>query len=230
MLTPTGVVPPAGTAAARRCRRKFLRYFPRGFQDPTYRDWERDYKVAVHADWQQVLRKSRLELLIQEKRFREAAQLAVQVEQRSRHPMLFSFEKMALRDAIRSDSAASAFVLGLHAFLHGAAPRRERFLAFGRVLDGLPRRQSRVHTWPLHTVFGFIARPRHEMFVKPLTVRRAAAAYGFELQYASRPGWTTYASVLRFAEQIRRDLHDLAPRDMIDLQSFIWVIGASEYA
>jgi hypothetical protein len=36
--------------------------------------------------------------------------------------------------------------------------------------------------------------------------------------------------VLRFAEQIRRDLDDLAPRDMIDLQSFIWVIGASEYA
>jgi hypothetical protein len=144
--------------------------------------------------------------------------------------MLFSFEKMALRDAIRSESGARAFVLGLHALLHGEAPRRERFLAFGRVLDGLPRRQTRVHTWPLHTVFGFIARPRQEMFVKPLTVRRAAAAYGFELEYASRPGWTTYASVLRFAEQIRRDVDDLAPRDMIDLQSFIWVIGSSEYA
>jgi len=224
------VGPARGSAAVARCRRKFLRYFRRGFQDPTYLEWERDYKVAVHDRWQEVLGKSRLELLITEERFREAALLAVQVEQRSRHPMLFSFEKMALRDAIRSESGAREFVLGLHAFLHGKAPRRERFLAFGRVLDGLPRRQTRVHTWPLHTVFGFIARPREEMFVKPLTVRRAAEVYGFELEYASRPGWTTYASVLRFAEQIRRDVEDLGPRDMIDLQSFIWVIGSSEYA
>ncbi len=224
------VVPAGGSSAVVRCRRKFLRYFRGGFQDPTYLEWERDYKVAVHARWQQVLRKSRLELLIDEERFREAALLAVQVEQRSRHPMLFSFEKMALRDAIRTESGAREFVLGLHAFLHGKAPRRERFLAFGRVLDGLPRRQTRVHTWPLHTVFGFIARPREEMFVKPLTLKRAADAYGFELDYASRPGWTTYASVLRFAEQIRRDVEDLGPRDMIDLQSFIWVLGSSEYA
>jgi hypothetical protein len=224
------IVPARGRSAALRCRGKFLRYFEDGFQDPTYLDWERDYKVEVHARWQQVLRKSRLEVLIAEERFHEAALLALQVEQRSRHPMLFSFEKMALRDAVRGESGARAFVLGLHAFLHGKAPRKERFLAFGRVLDGLPRRQTRVHTWPLHTVFGFIARPREEMFVKPLTLKRAAEAYGFELDYASRPGWTTYASVLRFAEQIRRDVEDLGPRDMIDLQSFIWVLGSTEYA
>src|SRR5688572_14819809 len=34
-----------------RCRRKFLRFFPGGFQDETYLDWERDYKVAAHARW-----------------------------------------------------------------------------------------------------------------------------------------------------------------------------------
>ena len=27
-----------------RCRRKFLRIFPKGFHDPTYLDWERGYK------------------------------------------------------------------------------------------------------------------------------------------------------------------------------------------
>ncbi|HET6980695.1 MAG TPA: hypothetical protein VFI53_01070 [Myxococcaceae bacterium] len=216
-------------ARTRRCRRKFLHYFRGGFRDPTYREWERDYKVAVHAHWQRVLGRAQLDRLIQEERYLEAARLATQVEQRSKHPMLFSFEKMALRDAIRTEPGARQFVLGLREFLHGDAPRKERFLVFGRVLDGLPRRQTRVHTWPLHTVFGFIARPRHEMFVKPRTVRRAAEAYGFELEYASRPGWTTYSSVLRFAERIRRDVEDLGPQDMIDLQSFIWVLGSSEY-
>ena len=78
-------------------------------------------------------------------------------------------------------------------------------------------------------MFGLIARPQDEMFVKPVVMKRAAESYGFDLEYASRPGWTTYSSVLRFAEQIRRDVEDLGPRDMIDLQSFIWVLGSSEY-
>jgi len=28
---------------------------------------------------------------------------------------------------------------------------------------------------------------------------------------------------------VRRDLKDLRPRDMIDLQSFLWVQGSDEY-
>jgi hypothetical protein len=34
---------------------------------------------------------------------------------------------------------------------------------------------------------------------------------------------------LRFAEQVRKDQRSLRPRDMIDLQSFIWVQGSDEY-
>jgi len=31
------------------------------------------------------------------------------------------------------------------------------------------------------------------------------------------------------AEVVRKNLRDLRPRDMIDLQSFIWVLGSDEY-
>jgi hypothetical protein len=40
------------TSAARRCRRKFLHYFPGGFRDETYVDWERSYKLAAHQRWE----------------------------------------------------------------------------------------------------------------------------------------------------------------------------------
>ena len=79
------------------------------------------------------------------------------------------------------------------------------------------------------TVFGFIARPRTHIFVKPTVTRVAADAYGFDLEYTSRPQWETYASVLAFAEQVLVDQADLGPRDMIDAQSFIWVQGSAEY-
>jgi hypothetical protein len=39
-----------------------------------------------------------------------------------------------------------------------------------------------------------------------------------------------YASLPEFAEVVRRDLRDLRPRDMIDIQSFIWVQGSDKYA
>jgi len=59
--------------------------------------------------------------------------------------------------------------------------------------------------------------------------RRAAEAYGFDFHYQSRPNPETYRSLLHFAESVRRDNRDLRPRDMIDLQSFIWVQGSDEY-
>ena len=35
--------------------------------------------------------------------------------------------------------------------------------------------------------------------------------------------------MLDFARRIRTDIVDLGPRDMIDIQSFMWVQGSSEY-
>lgn len=79
------------------------------------------------------------------------------------------------------------------------------------------------------TVFGFIAQPDKHLFLKPLVTKTAAQKYGFDFRYQSKPNWETYASLLEFAETIRRDLRDMRPRDMIDLQSFMWVQGSTEY-
>ena len=143
--------------------------------------------------------------------------------------MIFSFEKMALRDAVRSRSGAENFAKGLFDYLHGGGPLERRFSAWVDVVAELPRRQTRVLTWPLVSVFGFIAQPRTHIFVKPTVTKVAAAAYGYDLRYNSRPDWPTYQSALEFARTIRRDNADLQPRDMIDLQSFIWVQGSEEY-
>jgi hypothetical protein len=210
-----------------RCRRKFLKFFPKGFADPKYQAWERDYKWAAHEEWEETLGREQMKALLAEGAFEEIARRAVRLE--SRTNLLFSFEKMALRDAVREPEGARLFARGLHEAIYGGADQRQRFLGFGQVLDGLPRKQTRVHTWPLHTVFGFIARPRDEIFLKPNVTRAAASAWGFDFQYASRPNWNTYASLLEFASSISTEVADLRPKDLIDLQSFIWVLGSSEY-
>lgn len=213
--------------AARRCRRKFLRFFPKGFRDETYNDWERDYKVQAHKRWTELLGPAVYRALLQGGEYEEVARRAVAIE--SRTNLLFSFEKMALRDAVRSPAGARAFAEGLYAFLDGGGDDQRAFEAWCEVLGQLPRRQTRVLTWPLATVFGFIAQPRRHIFLKPKVTRLAAREYEHDFSYVSRPGWNTYASLLAFADRIRRDQRDLAPRDMIDLQSFIWVQGSDEY-
>ena len=51
----------------------------------------------------------------------------------------------------------------------------------------------------------------------------------FDFPYKTRPSWETYSEFLQFGQIVRSEVPDLRPRDMIDIQSFIWVLGSGEY-
>jgi hypothetical protein len=212
---------------ALKARRKFLKMFPGGFRDEDYLDLERGYKWDAHRRWETALGESIFAGLISEKKFEEIAAIATRIE--SRTNLLFSFEKMALRDAVRSPAGAKAFALALFDLLHGTDPMEVRFTNWVEAIAGLPRRKTRVLTWPLVTVFGFIAQPNTHFFLKPTVTREAARRYGAELPYGSRPSWPLYRDLLAFVRRVRTDIGDMRPRDMIDMQSFLWVQGSDEY-
>jgi hypothetical protein len=220
-------LPVAPSRHAMKARRKFLKAFPGGFRDETYIDWERDYKWNAHRRWRDALSEPTFRRMIEARQFLEIASLAIGIE--SRTNLLFSFEKMALRDAVRSPAGAQAFATALFDFLHGDESLEVRFSSWVAAVSRLPRRQTRVLTWPLVTVFGFIAQPATHFFFKPMVTREAARRYGADLPYASRPSWPVYRDLLAFVRKVRSDISDLKPRDMIDLQSFLWVQGSDEY-
>lgn len=222
----SGRLPPAGTAW-QRARRKFLGIFPGAFRDPTYLSWERDYKWSAHKEWEAQLGEPHLRRLLRQRHYAQVASAAVRIE--SGRSLLFSFEKMALRDAVRGEEGARTFTRGLAALLHGTEPLADRFENWCEAVASLPRKQTRVLTWPLVTVFAFIACPRQHIFLKPLAMKRAARQLGYDLQYDARPNWRTYEQFLHMAESVRRGLAELRPRDMIDIQSFFWVLGSDEY-
>ena len=211
----------------RACKAKFKRFFREGYRSRKYVDWERGYKWDAHLAWNEQLAKGTFQTLLDEGEFEEIAQRAVRIETKTN--LLFSFEKMALRDAVKPRRGAEAFARGLYEYVYGTGSLRQRFEQFTPILEGLPRKQTRVLTWPLHTVFGMIGKPKEHIFLKPVVTKIAAEEYDFDFVYKSRPNWETYRSLLDFAEQVREDTADLGPRDMIDLQSFIWVQGSGEY-
>ena len=94
-----------------------------------------------------------------------------------------------------------------------------------RAVADLPRKQTRVLTWPIVTVFGFIAQPKQHMFMKPNTMRAAARVYGFDLDYQSRPNWDTYGDLLALAARVRLDQRELGPRVKFELVGDVLALG-----
>lgn len=210
-----------------KCLDKFLRFFPEGFQDENYYGWERGYKWKAHEKWNELLNRHKYLTLLDEGNFTEIANTAISIE--SRTNLLFSFEKIAIRDAIKTVKGARLFSEGLSEFLHSRRNIKDKFDKWFNVVAKLPRWQTRVLTWPILTVFEFIAQPEKYIFLKPNVTRVAAAEYGFNFNYHAPPSIETYLSLLEFVDLLGKDLSDLHPKDLIDIQSFIWVQGSSEF-
>jgi len=213
--------------AREKCLRKFLHYFPKGYRGQKFQHWERDYKWKAHETWEQQLGKPLFKQLILEKSYPEIVRRALSIE--SRTNLLFSFEKMALRDAVRAPGNAETFAKELYAWIYGAGNMETKFNSYRDTLASLPVKQTRVVTWPVLTIFGFIADPHKHIYLKPTVTRMAAAKYQFDFEYSSTPEWNVYQSLLAFAKQVATDTKRFEPRDMIDIQSFIWVLGSEEY-
>ncbi|MGD9682212.1 MAG: hypothetical protein AB7W16_13585 [Candidatus Obscuribacterales bacterium] len=213
--------------ALARHKKRFLRFFPDAFQDERYIDWERTYKWEAHKLFNSTLARRDFEALLRAREYQEIASRALAVE--SRCNFLFSFEKMALRDAVRTVSGASIFAEGLYGLLYERGTVSSRMIAWIVAVSQLPRKKSRVLSWPIVTFFPFIAQPKKFIIMKPTAMKVAAAELGYDLAYSSTPSITTYERLLDLADQVREAIADLEPRDYHDLQSFLWTIGSAEY-
>ena len=81
--------------------------------------------------------------------------------------------------------------------------------------------------WTVATYLSFLWRPNKHMFLKPEVTKDFAARVGhrFASDYEPRLNIEVYDSLLDLASKTTTELVDLKPRDRIDVQSFIWVVG-----
>jgi hypothetical protein len=81
--------------------------------------------------------------------------------------------------------------------------------------------------WTVITYLPYLWRPELHMFLKPEATKDFAARVGhrFADDYEPRLHLTVYESLLDLVDKTAMQLADLMPRDRIDIQSFIWVVG-----
>lgn len=204
----------------------FLGHFPKGFYEDEYMDKERGYKVEAHKYMLSVLSKGDFDQLIDAQNYEDICKDALRVANKTN--LMFPNEKMALKDGLNLEDNKQYFSNRLYELLYGSNDLSERFQGFARCLEDI-----NTPKWTTQTYFLFITFPEQYMFMKPSVTQLAADAFAFELNYRSALNWTSYDSLLKFSNYVATELSNLndylKPRDMIDVQSFIWCSVPGKY-
>ena len=197
----------------------------RHFDDPEYWKQERDYKWTAHCQVEEELLSDRGRRLVAE----GPPETLVNTLNNLIHQtnLLAVQEQMALNDAFKDQQAARKFAEAVLKFVDEDSD--QAFSGLVEATDSLPAVQARVRTWPVITILPFLAKPDCYMFLKPMQTQRIAEAFSFDLLYSAYPKWATYDQLLKLSDQLLERLRPLGARDLIDVQSFMWVVGGSPY-
>lgn len=200
----------------------FLVEFPKGFYGEKFKEHERDYKDKAHALACELLGKEVFGDLLESENYAEIVKRALKVANATN--LIFPNEKMALKDGLQPLYAQQSFSKSLYALLYSKDELASRFVGFSKVLENI-----NAAKWTTATYYLFIIHPDKHMFVKPTITQYSSELCGYEVNYKPQLNWLTYKSVLGFSEYIRSEISELNPRDMIDVQSFLWCIAPGTY-
>jgi hypothetical protein len=203
----------------------FMREFPGGFEGERYKFHEGDHKRLIHADAMDMLGEAALRELLDAGNFDEVCKRAFRLTAARQNAMIFSHEKMALSNGLRDPARHKPFAEALFDVLYGEGEFSPRFQAWANQLEDLGAAK-----WTVATYFLFFVHPDRHMFVKPTITQYAADVCAFDINYRPELNAKTYSAVLKFSEFLKQATAELGPKDMIDVQSFMWCIAPGTYA
>lgn len=192
-------------------RSRFLHWFAGGFRSPSYLRNERAYKLRAKADLEKT---APVEEAATGSGHGEAALRAFRATN-----LLHPIEQTKMQGVLRGADgdtfirAAARFALGDKSAL--------------RTMETILRPHDNAK-WTIVTYLPFLWRPDAHIFLKPEVTKDFAERVGHNLErsYSADLDMSTYSDLLDLAGGIRGVFADLEPRDMIDIQSVIWVVGA----
>ena len=198
----------------------FLLNFPGGLSGELYIFKERTYKAEASEFARELLAKGRFTDLLSKE---DWGTLSTDIKRvYSKTNLLASFEMIKLGAALKNDDNIKLVSNTLFDLLYNGADIAQKVESAALKLKPLE-----LDKWPVITYLLFLIYPNDCMFVKPTMTKAAAENRGFDIQYESKVNANTYNKILLFSQDLfqrlsgdsRRELH---PRDMIDVQGFMW--------
>ena len=206
---------------------QFLGRFPRGFVDPAYlgdqTTGERNYKWWCHQRFEAEFAEGNARVLLERHDVAELRRKLFAVDNRNNllHP---KWDKAPLRDGLADDDAALGYFQALLDYIEAVEPTEDKFVSLIAALSRMPQPGSEVASWPVATVFPFLAAPHRDIFLRPTQAQHAAQLMAFELNYEARPNWRTYSCWLTLAKLMLERLGPHGAKDFIDVQSFLYAL------
>ena len=196
----------------------------KGFSDERFVDDEIEYKRTASKKALELLSAEELRRLIVEENYDEVTGRIREVAQAT-NLLFMSVPRQGDLSVLHSDGLnKAAFCEAFLDLLWGSGDGPERLNRYiGFVNDeGLPSK------WSFPTYFLFLAHPGSESIVKPEAMHWFCKAVEHEGIWSSEPSSSTYSALLALLRELGEELAASAPRDMVDLQSFIWVAHGVE--
>lgn len=199
---------------------RFMAKYPNGFEDADFIKTAREASMRGHKLGAQLLSQEELSRLIADGSFDAVCDRARHVETSTN--LLTKSERKVLHEALELPACQKLFSLGLAELFYGTESEEARFKHFLRTLGIL-----QLNKWQFATLFSFIRHPQQSAFIKPTAIQNAAKALCWRINYKPEPNWKTYDAVARLYSYVRTNLLEegLMPRDLIDVQAFIWFVA-----
>jgi hypothetical protein len=191
----------------------FLKHFPGGFSDEAYLGpkGERGVKLAAKAVLEGVL--------TPEAALSATPEQCLAIKPAFRGDLFHRVELAKVGDMLATPEAP--------AFLRGAALVTRGEVAAGLNLISESVGQHMQPSWTLATYLPSLWDASRNIALKIQATQTVAGWMGhrFCVDYAAQLDPAVHASLHDFAQKIEAAIADLKPRDMIDVQSFIWVVA-----
>lgn len=192
-----------------------------GFSDPAFEADEVTYKQATVTKARSLLARGELEALLADGK---ADEVLKRFEKIGRDNNLL-FQSVPLQSDLsvlyHEHVDKAAFARQLIDLAHGDGPGDERLGRYVAFLEATGVPQSH-NTWTFPTYFLFICHPDAEMLVKPVTMQKFLELASVPEKLPKSPTPESYRAVCAVADSLRTSLAEYKPRDMVDIQSFIW--------
>ena len=196
------------------------------FQSKRYFEWERQYKVDLKTEWQATVTEDRLNAAIEgTDPLPYAAAISTLFTKTNLLPWRYS---MCIKD-FDDPEKARTFLEALRALLFDqktAAAPIDAFNDHMRPLYDADLREGAIkpasHSIPSLALW--LSDPQRHFFIRLEVVNRAARILTGGVLEAQGQVMTSayYSRVLTLAQTVLSDIEDLRPRDMIDVQGFLW--------
>ena len=200
---------------------------PDAFGGPDYVEKIRSSIMAAHQMWVDSLGGELGNELLNDGKVDEVRRLVLEIGGKA--GLMTADEKRTVEAILNDGDAAEPYLRELIDVVGQGAPDQASFQRLIDVVEGHSDQEEgpKVSTWPMLTLFPFIACPDHHILLRPAIFQKCALRLNIELRGTTGLNWFSYERSLKMAKVLLARLKPLGGKDFIDVQTMIRVTSTA---